>query len=85
MREGKLCGAFRVDEAFEAHMLQTRLKIRSLAPSEYNMFVTEDWEMGAKRKYSGQQVPERFFMRPPGKAFHRMDRWRGRDKFWLTK
>jgi hypothetical protein len=64
---------------------KTKLKFSSLDPSEYNVFVTEDWEMGAKRTFSGDQVPDKFFLRPPAKAFKRVDRLKGKDNFSLSR
>jgi hypothetical protein len=64
---------------------KTKLKFSSLNPAEYNIFVREDWEMGAKRIFTGSPVPERYFLRPPAKAFKRWDRWRGKDSFWLSR
>jgi len=81
-----LSGAFLVDEAFEAHIRwATKLKLSPLDPAEYNVFVTQDWEMGAKRTFSGDQIPDHFFLRPPAKAFRKMDRLRGKDNFSLSR
>ena len=81
-----MSGAFKVDEAFEAHIKwATKLKLSSLGPAEYNVFVTQDWELGAKRTFSGDKIPDQFFLRPPAKAFGKMDRLRGKDNFSLTR
>ncbi|KAM5343504.1 hypothetical protein ACJ41O_012041 [Fusarium nematophilum] len=73
--DGKLAGAVRIDEAFEAHLQdKTKLKLRSLSESEYNTFVTEEWEQGAKRSFSSSEDPAYFNLRPPIKAYKTMDR-----------
>src|SRR6266566_2113515 len=74
---GKLCGAFRIDEAFEAHLKsKTKLKFSSLEQGEYNVFVAQDWEMGAKRAFTEKPDPPRFVLRPPSKAFKTIARIR---------
>ncbi len=83
---GKLCGAFQIDEAFEAHLkFKTKLKFSSLEQGEYNVFVAQDWEMGAKRAFTGKPDPPQFILRPPAKAFKAMARIRGKSEFSLSK
>ncbi|KAK3935666.1 hypothetical protein QBC46DRAFT_461963 [Diplogelasinospora grovesii] len=83
---GKLCGSLLVDAAFESHMRATKkLKISSLNTEEYNRFVTDDWEYGAKRTFAGEPEPEDFYLRPPARAFRIRDRMRATDRFALTK
>ncbi|KAH7146867.1 hypothetical protein B0J13DRAFT_595253 [Dactylonectria estremocensis] len=83
--DGKLSGAIRIDEAFEAHLKgKTKLRLQSLEQAEYNTFVTEDWERGAKRSFSNEKEPQQFFLRPPSKAYKKMDRWRGKDSFSIS-
>ncbi|CAP68182.1 uncharacterized protein PODANS_7_4940, partial [Podospora anserina S mat+] len=89
--DGKLSGAFKVDEAFAAYLKwEIKLKLDSLDTAEHNLFVTKDWEMGAKRSFTGNPQPPRFFLTPPTKAFGKIDRLRGKGSFsisrqWLTK
>ncbi|KAH6869247.1 hypothetical protein B0T10DRAFT_418756 [Thelonectria olida] len=83
--DGKLSGAVRIDEAFEAHLnAKTRLRLQSLDQAEYNTFVIEDWERGAKRNFSNDKEPRQFFLRPPSKAYKKMDRLRGKDSFSIS-
>jgi hypothetical protein len=81
-----LSGAFLIDQAFDTHMAEkTKLRLSSLDQADYNLFVWEDWELGAKRAFSGSPTPEYFYLRPPAKAFKKLDRWRGKDKFALNR
>ncbi|KAI5459404.1 hypothetical protein BGZ63DRAFT_276412 [Mariannaea sp. PMI_226] len=84
--DGKLSGAVRIDEAFEAHLKgKTKLKLQSLDQAEYNTFVVEDWERGAKRNFTNAEEPRQFHLRPPSKAYKKMDRWRGKDSFAISR
>ncbi|KAK0747241.1 hypothetical protein B0T21DRAFT_446196 [Apiosordaria backusii] len=84
--DGKLSGAFKVDEAFAAYLKwEIKLKLDSLDTAEHNLFVTKDWEMGAKRSFTGNPQPPRFFLTPPTKAFGKMDRLRGRGSFSISR
>lgn len=84
--DGKLSGAFLVDEAFEQHMkTRKKLKLSSLPEAEYNMFVRREWEYGSKRVFTGEDNPPQFFLRTPSKAFGKMAILRGKDQFALTR
>ncbi|KAH6980884.1 hypothetical protein BKA56DRAFT_485877 [Ilyonectria sp. MPI-CAGE-AT-0026] len=83
--DGKLSGAVRIDEAFENHLKgKTKLRFKSLNQAEYNTFVMEDWERGAKRSFSNEKQSRQFFLRPPSKAYKKMDLWRGKDTFSIS-
>jgi hypothetical protein len=83
---GKLSGAYKVDEAFEKHLLwKTKLKLHTLPDSDYNVFVLQDWELGAKRAFADTADPPNFILRPPVKAFKRMDRWKGKGDITLSR
>ncbi|KAJ3544884.1 hypothetical protein NM208_g2806 [Fusarium decemcellulare] len=84
--DGKLSGAFRIDEAFEAHLkAKTKLKLSSLSEAEYNSFFTEDWERRAKRSFSNANETQQFHLRPPSKAYKTVDRWRNKDNLSLSR
>lgn len=84
--QGKLCGAVRVDEAFEAHLTgKTNLRLQSISRSEYNTFVIDDWERGAKRNFSNAHDPQNFHLRPPMRAYRARDRWKGKDYFAISR
>ncbi|KAK4182194.1 hypothetical protein QBC35DRAFT_396464 [Podospora australis] len=84
--DGKLAGAFRVDEGFAAHMKwETKLKLDSLDTAEHNVFVTRDWEMGAKRTFAGLPEPPQFFLTPPPKAFKTFARLKGKGNFSISR
>ncbi|KAI8723147.1 hypothetical protein NCS52_00169900 [Fusarium sp. LHS14.1] len=84
--EGGLCGAVRIDEAFEAHLMgKNRLKLDRLNVSEYNTLVVDGWERGVKRTFTDAESPAEFSLRLPYKAFKTQDRWRNRDNFSLNR
>lgn len=62
-----------------------KLRISSLPEPEYNEFVRVDWEYGAKRSFTGNDYPKDFQLRLPAKAFGKLDRYRGKDGFALTR
>ncbi|KAK4227138.1 hypothetical protein QBC38DRAFT_478430 [Podospora fimiseda] len=84
--DGRLAGAYKVDEAFAAHLRwNVKLKIDSLPVSDHNSFVTKEWEMGAKRSFTGNPEPREFNMTPPAKAIKTRDRLRGKGGLVITK
>lgn len=84
--DGKLAGSFLIDDAF-AHMMKQRknLRIQSLPEPDYNLFVRDGWEYGAKRSFTGNATPKEFHLRLPAKAFGKLDRLRGKDGFSLSR
>lgn len=84
--DGKLAGAFKVDEAFAAHLRWTiKLRLDTLDTPEHNEFVTREWEMGAKRNFAGLPETPQFFLTPPPKATKMRDRLRGRGRFGISR
>ncbi|KAF5003059.1 hypothetical protein FDECE_10370 [Fusarium decemcellulare] len=84
--DGKLCGAVRIDEAFEDYLEgRDKLKLKSLSESEYNTFFIQDWERGVKRNFTMDKVPEHFSLRLPNKAYKTMDRIRNKDNFSMSR
>ncbi|KAK4159271.1 hypothetical protein QBC43DRAFT_131872 [Cladorrhinum sp. PSN259] len=84
--DGKLAGAYLVDEAFAAYLnYETNLKIKSLSIAEHNMFVTKEWEMGAKRNFTGNPTPARFVMTPPSKAFGKFAKMVNKTEFSISR
>ncbi|KAK2600086.1 hypothetical protein QQS21_005172 [Conoideocrella luteorostrata] len=83
--DGRLSGAFQIDAAFERHLrVTTKLRLQSLNQAEFNTFVLEDWERGAKRAFSNEKEQQNFFLRPPSKAYKPIDRLRGKDNFSIS-
>ncbi|KAK7927290.1 hypothetical protein PG985_004288 [Apiospora marii] len=86
--DGKLCGAFLIDDAFEAWM-QHRSGLRFSqchAPkNEFRIFVTEEWEYTMKRAFTGKEVNKEFMLRPPAKAFSKFKRVRGQSDSYSIK
>ncbi|KAH6877230.1 hypothetical protein B0T10DRAFT_540642 [Thelonectria olida] len=84
--QGELCGAVRVDEAFEAHLIgKTKLRIPSFPRSDYNTFIVDDWERGAKRNFDDEADPEYFHLRPPLKLYRTRDRLLSKDNFAISR
>ncbi|KAJ0162374.1 Chaperone protein HscA -like protein [Colletotrichum tanaceti] len=84
--DGKLAGAFQIDQAFEAHLRgKSKLKITSLSASDYNQFIQKEWELGAKRTFNNASEPRFFNLHPPSKAYGTMDRLRHRETLAINK
>ncbi|KAK3385577.1 hypothetical protein B0H63DRAFT_433322 [Podospora didyma] len=84
--DGKLAGAYKVDEAFETYLKEEmKLKLDSFETAEHNVFLTKDWEMGAKRAFAGLPEPPKFFLTPPPKAVKTFDRLKGKGSFGITR
>jgi len=67
---GKLCGAFLVDEAFERFIrLRAGLRVRNITDADFRTFVNEEWEYTTKRTFRGDEIDDRFDVRPPQRAF----------------
>jgi len=64
---------------------KTKLKLKSLDQAEYNAFFSQEWELGAKRTFTGQPHTPKFFLNPPSKAFRRRDKVWGNDSFALSR
>ncbi|TDZ33867.1 hypothetical protein C8035_v009232 [Colletotrichum spinosum] len=78
--DGKLAGAFHIDQAFEAHLRgKSKLRINSLETSEYNDFIQKEGELGAKRTFSNAGQPEFFNLHPPPGAYGTMARLRKKE------
>lgn len=85
-KSGGLCGAVRVDEAFEAHMAgRAKLRISSFNQSDYNEFVVDNWEKGAKRNFSDASDPREFHLRPPMKLLRARDRILNKNDFVISR
>jgi hypothetical protein len=85
MRSGELCGAVRVDEAFEIHLAgKSKLRIQATHRLEYNMFV-DDWEKGAKRNFDDETDPEYFNLRLPLKLCRTRDRILSKDNIAISR
>ncbi|KAK7958447.1 hypothetical protein PG988_013295 [Apiospora saccharicola] len=86
--DGKLCGAFLIDDAFESWM-QNRSGLRFSqchAPkNEFRIFVNEEWEYTMKRAFTGNEMNKEFIVRPPAKAFSKFKRVRGQSDSYSIK
>lgn len=84
--KGNLSGAFLIDEAFENHLRwKTKLRIKALQVNDYNAFVDEQWEMGAKRSFTGTEKQPQFTLNLPAKAYKTRDRLLRKDSFSLSR
>ncbi|TIC93892.1 Heat shock 70 kDa protein 12B [Colletotrichum higginsianum] len=84
--DGKLAGAFQIDQAFEAHLRgKSKLKITSLSASDYNQFIQKEWELGAKRTFNNASEPRFFNLHPPSKAYGTMARLRHKETLAINK
>ncbi|KAI1843813.1 hypothetical protein JX266_010072 [Neoarthrinium moseri] len=87
--DGKLCGAFLIDDAFETWMqYKSGLKFdQCKAPKhDFRIFVNDEWEYTMKRAFSGSETNSEFTLRPPARAFSKVKRWRGtNDSYSLKK
>ncbi|KAJ3466138.1 hypothetical protein MRS44_006796 [Fusarium solani] len=83
---GGLCGAVRIDEAFEAHLMgKNRLRLDTLSVPEYNNLVVEDWERGVKRSFTNEDIPAQFILRLPPKAKKTPDKLANRNQFSVNR
>ena len=59
------------------------LKLDKCTPAEFRDFMTEEWEYGVKRAFTGQEAS--FSLRPPARAFGVVKRTKGAtDNFQLS-
>ncbi|KAM0391993.1 hypothetical protein ACHAQC_006802 [Fusarium culmorum] len=83
--EGKLSGAFLIDEAFDAYLrFQAKLRVNSIKDSDFNQFILREWEHGAKRSFSISQYKPFYFLHPPMKAYGRFDRLMNKDTLKIS-
>ncbi|KAI0018559.1 hypothetical protein F4780DRAFT_781247 [Xylariomycetidae sp. FL0641] len=76
--DGKLCGAFLIDDEFVKWMRHKSGPKFQKAPSdEIWGFVNEDWEHNLKRIFSGTEATDEFFLKPPPSVLSRIQRLRG--------
>ncbi|KAK4444198.1 hypothetical protein QBC34DRAFT_415619 [Podospora aff. communis PSN243] len=83
--DGKLCGAFLIDDAFENWMKikSDGLRFDRCDRADIRDFMNEDWEHGIKRAFTGRE--RSFSIRPPAKAFGVVKRTKGRsDNFQIS-
>ncbi|ERT02725.1 hypothetical protein HMPREF1624_01026 [Sporothrix schenckii ATCC 58251] len=84
--DGKLCGAFMVDDKFENHMKHmSGLKFDNCDPADFRKFVYEEWEYAIKRSFTGSETQQEFYLHPPIKAFSAFSRFKGNNKFVLKR
>ncbi|KAK0624001.1 hypothetical protein B0T14DRAFT_517383 [Immersiella caudata] len=82
--DGKLCGAFLIDDAFENWMkIKSGLRFDKCDRADVRDFMNEEWEHGIKRAFTGKEPS--FSIRPPAKAFGVVKRTKGRtDNFQIS-
>ncbi|KAJ2894886.1 hypothetical protein MKZ38_007109 [Zalerion maritima] len=61
--DGKLCGAFMVDDAFENHV-KTHPRLKFESDQEFRDFVQDEWETTLKRTFNGRETSN-FSIRAP--------------------
>ncbi|CAK7221496.1 hypothetical protein SEUCBS140593_004589 [Sporothrix eucalyptigena] len=84
--DGKLCGAFMVDDKFEHHMRnQSGLQFKNCDPSDFRKFVYDEWENAIKRSFTNSELQPEYFLHPPMKAFSAVNRLRGNNKYVLKR
>lgn len=84
--DGKLCGAFMVDDKFEHHMKNlSGLKFENCDPADFRKFVYEEWEYAIKRSFTGSETQQEYYLHPPIKAFSAFSRFKGNNKFVLKR
>ncbi|KAF5002780.1 hypothetical protein FDECE_10525 [Fusarium decemcellulare] len=84
--DGKLAGAFQIDQAFDAHLrAKAKLRLNSLDAHEYNSFILKEWELGAKRTFNNASEPKYFHLHPPSKAYGTVARLRKQDTLAINK
>ncbi|KAH6660387.1 hypothetical protein BKA67DRAFT_634255 [Truncatella angustata] len=86
--DGKLCGAFLIDDAFETWMqYKSGLKFdQCRSPKhDFRIFVNDEWEYTMKRAFSGSEATEVLTLRPPARAFSKVKRWRGANDSYSLK
>ncbi|CCC12214.1 unnamed protein product [Sordaria macrospora k-hell] len=85
--DGKLCGAFLVDSAFEDWMkIKSGLKFGKVEANEFRLFMNDEWEHTMKRTFSGRETQETFVIRPPARVFSMIKKFKGTtDRFPIHK
>ncbi|KAK3391788.1 hypothetical protein B0T20DRAFT_488687 [Sordaria brevicollis] len=85
--DGKLCGAFLVDSAFEDWMkLKSGLKFGKVEANEFRLFMNNEWEHTMKRTFSGAETQDTFVIRPPARVFSMLKKFKGTtDSFPVPK
>ncbi|OAA54523.1 Heat shock protein Hsp70 [Niveomyces insectorum RCEF 264] len=84
--DGKLCGAFLVDDKFEHHMRHLAgLKFDSCDPADFRKFVNDSWEYAIKRSFSLNDLMPEYYLNPPIRAFSAFARLKGQTKIVLKK
>ncbi len=78
--EGKLCGAFLLDDKFEQYIKKkSGLKFENCEPAAWAKFWNDEWEHGIKRAFTGSAEQQKIFVHPPNKALSRIARLKGND------
>ncbi|EGO57912.1 hypothetical protein NEUTE1DRAFT_81948 [Neurospora tetrasperma FGSC 2508] len=71
--DGKLCGAFLADSAFERWIkAKSGLKFDNVDEEEFRAFLQDEWEYTMKRAFSGKENQSSFAIRPPSKAMKKL-------------
>ncbi|KAK3988226.1 hypothetical protein QBC44DRAFT_329723 [Cladorrhinum sp. PSN332] len=84
--DGKLAGAYKVDEAFTEHLQwSTRIRLDSLRIEEHNSFFTQQWELGLKRNFTGELNSPKFILTPPMRAIGTIDRLKRRGDIEISR
>ncbi|KAK4169929.1 hypothetical protein QBC43DRAFT_352161 [Cladorrhinum sp. PSN259] len=74
--DGALCGAFRIDQAFENHIKASpKFKFERCSFQEYRDFLDQEWECGLKRNFEPpKEINERlahvYAIHPPASAIY---------------
>ncbi|CAK7266298.1 hypothetical protein SEPCBS119000_001954 [Sporothrix epigloea] len=84
--DGKLCGAFLVDDKFELYMRnKSGLRFENCDPADFRKFVYDEWETGIKRSFTNSDLQSEFYLHPPIKALSKMNRFKGNNKHVLKR
>ncbi|CAK7222239.1 hypothetical protein SBRCBS47491_004798 [Sporothrix bragantina] len=84
--DGKLCGAFLVDDKFENYMRHlSGLRFENCEPADFRKFVYDEWETAIKRSFTNSELQPEFYLHPPIKALSKMNRFKGNNKHVLRR
>lgn len=84
--DGKLCGAFLVDDKFEQYMRnQSGLRFENCDPADFRRFVYDEWETGIKRSFTNSELQPEYHLHPPIKALSKINRFKGNNKYLLKR